>query len=147
MFQAPTHLTNARRLFDCVSSIVYSFSYCHTVLNADRRVHVAKCVRLFPHTRFYIVSHLRISFFCFLSFLFFIVLFLYPMFTRISLIALNFILVRNSFDATFSVSVFIRLDPRQRQASYNLYTSLLPQSSCYHAYFVPFRMVSSLVKS
>ena len=35
------------------------------------------------------------------------------MFTRISLIALNFILVRNSFDATFSVSVFIRLDPRQ----------------------------------
>ena len=78
---------------------------------------------------------------------FFIVLFLYPMFTRISLIALNFILVRNSFDATFSVSVFIRLDPRQRQASYNLYTSLLPQSSCYHAYFVPFRMVSSLVKS
>ena len=34
------------------------------------------------------------------------------MFTRISLIALNFILVRNSFDATFSVSVFIRLDPR-----------------------------------
>ena len=71
MFQAPTHLTNARRLFDCVSSIVYSFSYCHTVLNADRRVHVAKCVRLFPHTRFYILSHLRISFICFLSFLFF----------------------------------------------------------------------------
>ena len=112
MFQAPTHLTNARRLFDCVSSIVYSFSYCHTVLNADRRVHVAKCVRLFPHTRFYIFAHLRISFFCFLSFLFFIVLFLYPMFTRISLIALNFILVRNLFDATFSVSVFIRFNPR-----------------------------------
>ena len=113
MFQAPTHLTNGRRLFDCVSSIVYSFSYCHTVLNADRRVHVAKCVRLFPQTRFYIFSHLCISFFCFLPFLFFfIVLFLYPIFTCISLIALNFILVRNSFDATFSVSVFIRLDPR-----------------------------------
>ena len=120
MFQAPTHLTNARRLFDCVSSIVYSFSYCHTVLNADRRVHVAKCVRLFPHTRFYIFAHLRISFFCFLSFLFFIVLFLYPMFTRISLIALNFILVRNSFDATFSVSVFIRLDPHATSGSLQL---------------------------
>ena len=106
MFQAPTHLTNARRLFDCVSSIVYSFSYCHTVLNADRRVHVA--------TSFHICAFLFSA--SFRSF-FFIVLFLYPMFTRISLIALNFILVRNSFDATFSVSVFIRLDPHATSGS------------------------------
>ena len=39
MFQAPTHLTNVRRLFDCVSSTFYRFPLCHTVFKADGRVH------------------------------------------------------------------------------------------------------------
>ena len=54
----------------------------------------------------------------------------------------------------YSSARFIRVSPclfqfsyvsilAQRQASYNSYTSLLPQNSCYHAYFVHFRMVSS----
>ena len=42
----PTHLTNACRLFDCISSFICS-PYCHMVLNADERVHSVTCVRLF----------------------------------------------------------------------------------------------------
>ena len=66
------------------------------------------------------------------------------MFPRTCFIVLNFILLRASFDATISlsVSVFVSIHA-QRQASYNSYTSLLPQNSCYHAYFDHFRMVSS----
>ena len=86
MFQAPTHLTKARHLFDCVSSTVYRSPYCHTVLKADGRVHTVTYLRLFfylfPHTSFDTFSHLRIPFFSpssgsFLSFLFFIAIFLY----------------------------------------------------------------------
>ena len=47
MFQAPAHLTKARHLFDCISFTVYRSPYCHTVLNADGRVHTVTCVRLF----------------------------------------------------------------------------------------------------
>ena len=39
MIQAPTHLTNVRRLFDCFSSTFYRFPLCHTVFKADGRVH------------------------------------------------------------------------------------------------------------
>ena len=54
--QAPTHLTNASRLFDFISST-------STVLSADGRVHTVTCMRLyylFPHTSFYTFSHLRV---------------------------------------------------------------------------------------
>ena len=59
--------------------------------------------------------------------------------------ALNFILLRASLDATISlsVSVFIRLDPRATSGFLHLIYLLTPQSSCYHAYFVRLRMVSS----
>ena len=55
--QAPTHLTNASRLFDFISST-------STVLSADGRVHTVTCMRLyylFPHKSFYTFSHLRVS--------------------------------------------------------------------------------------
>ena len=97
------------------------------------RVHTFICLRFFtffPHTSFYAFSHLRIPFFCFLLFLLFIFItvFLYPIFPRTCFIALNFILLRASFDATISlpVSVFVSI-LAQRQASYNLYTSILPR--------------------
>ena len=78
MFQVPTHLTEALRFLDCVSSTVHRSPYCQTVLNADGRVYTVTCVRLFylfSNTSFYNFSHLRIVFL--LLFLFFIVLFLY----------------------------------------------------------------------
>ena len=75
MFQVPTHLTEALRFLDCVSSIVHRSPYFQTVLNADGRVYTVTCVSLFSNTSFYSFSHLRIVFFLF-SF-FFIVLFLY----------------------------------------------------------------------
>ena len=127
MFQAPAHLTKARHLFDCVSFTVYCSPYCHTVLNADGRVHIVTCVRLFylfPHTSFYTFSHLRIplffSFLWFLPFFFSSQFSFIPIFTRISFIALNFVLLRASQDATISLSC------------------------CFdHAYYVHFGMVSS----
>ena len=111
----PTHLTNACRLFDCISSFIYS-PYCHMVLNADERVHSVTCVRLFLHfflTQDFTLFHICASLFS-ASFPFFIVLFLYPIFTCTSFIALNLITLRASLDATISlsVSVFIRLNPR-----------------------------------
>ena len=62
------------------------------------RVHTFICLRFFaffPHTSFYIFSHLRIPFFSFLLFLLFIfiIVFLYPMFLRTCFIVLNFILL------------------------------------------------------
>ena len=78
MFQVPTHLTEALRFLDCVSSTVHRSPYCQTVLNADGRVYTVTCVRLFylfSNTSFCNFSHLRIVFL--LLFLFFIVLFLY----------------------------------------------------------------------
>ena len=57
-----------------ISSSVYHFPYCCTTLNADGRVHTFTCLRLFllfPHTSFYIFSHLCIPFFYFLLFLLF----------------------------------------------------------------------------
>ena len=148
-FQAPTRFKNARCLFNCVSSTVYHSPYCDTVLNGFWTcpyIYMSVLFCLFPHTSFYAFSHLRIPFFCFLLFLLFIFItvFLYPIFPRTCFIALNFILLRASFDATISlpVSVFVSI-LAQRQASYNLYTSLLLQNSCYHAYFDHLRMVSS----
>ena len=47
MFQTPAYLTKARHLFNCISFTVYCSPYCHTVLNADGRVHTVTCVRLF----------------------------------------------------------------------------------------------------
>ena len=77
MFQASTHLTNARRFFNCISSTVYRSPYSHTDLNADGRVYAVTCVHLFPHTSLCTFSHLRFPFFCFLFFIlsFFIALF------------------------------------------------------------------------
>ena len=95
-------------------------------------VHTFICPRFFaffPHTSFYTFSHLRIPFFLLPfvpSFFFFLfrILFLYPIFPRTCFIALNFILLRASFDATItlSISVFVSI-LAQSQASYNTYTS------------------------
>ena len=85
-----------------ISSSVYHFPYCCTTLNTDGRVHTFTCLRLFrlfPHTSFYIFSHLCIPFFCLLLFLlFFIVLFLYPISACTCFIALNFILLHASLE-------------------------------------------------
>ena len=89
MFQTPAYLTKARHLFDCISFTVYRSPYCHTVLNADGRVHTVTCVRLFlsfSSHKFLHLSHLRIPFFSPSSgsFLFFIAIFLYsPLYARI----------------------------------------------------------------
>ena len=148
MFQVPTHLTEALPFLDCVSSTVNRSPYCQTVLNADRRVYTVTCVRLFylfSNTSFYSFSHLRIAFSSILPF--FIVCFLYFMFSYSSFIVLNFILLRASLDATISLSVliFIRLIPRATSGFFQLMYLLTPPplSSCCHAYFVHVRMVSS----
>ena len=148
MFQVPTHLTEALPFLDCVSSTVYRSPYCQTVLNADRHVYTVTCVRLFylfSNTSFCSFSHLRIAFSSILPF--FIVCFLYFMFSYSSFIVLNFILLRASLDATISLSVliFIRLIPRATSGFFQLMYLLTPPplSSCCHAYFVHVRMVSS----
>ena len=191
MFQAPVPLRKARHLFDCVSFTVYRSPYCHTVLNADGRVHTVICVRLFylfPHicaSLFFSPSSGSFLFFFFFFFssqfssipiftrtsfipfyshiyahLFYPILFPYlrapllshfiPIFTRTSFI---FYLLSPS-TLFFYKLLRTRLSPclfqfslvsifAQRQASYNSYTSLLPHSSCDHAYYVHFGMVSS----
>ena len=118
MFRASTHLTNARRFFNCISSTVYRCPYSHAVLNADGRVYAVTCVHLFYLflTQVFAPFHFCASlFFCFLLFVlsFFKVLFLYPIFTRTLVIALNIFLLRASIDATIrlSLSVFIRPNP------------------------------------
>ena len=122
MFQASTHLTNARRLFDCVSSSVYRSPYFRTVLNADGRVNtVCAFFTFFPHTSFYNLTHLCIPFFSFLWFLpfFYIVLFLYshlyahlfhrPQFySSVNFIRRNYLLVCFSFHS-FQSSRNVRL--------------------------------------
>ena len=124
---SPHPLKKARRLLDCISSTVYRFLYCHTVLNFDGRVHTVTCRRLFhlfPHTSFYTFSHLRILFSA--SFCSFPVFFLYtfPLFSPPALF--------------FSALHWTRLSPclfqfsfvstlAQRQASQNSYTSLPEQ--------------------
>ena len=85
MFQAPAHLTKAHHLFDCISFTVYRFPYCHTVLNADGRVHTVTYLRLFlsfsSHKFLHLFTFAHPFFFSFLwflpFFLFFIAIFLY----------------------------------------------------------------------
>ena len=118
MFRASTHLTNARRFFNCISFTVYRSPYSHAVLNADGPVYAVTCVHLFyifPH-KFLHLFTFALPFFSdsFCSFFpFFKVLFLYPIFTRTLVIALNIFLLRASIDATIrlSLSVFIRPNP------------------------------------
>ena len=117
MFQASTHLTNARRFFNCISSTVYRSPYSHTDLNADRRVYAVTCVHLFTFllTQVFAPFHICASFFSasFFSFFpFFRALSLYPIFTRTLVIALNIFLPHASIYATIrlSLSVFIRLN-------------------------------------
>ena len=148
-FQAPTRFKNARCLFNCVSSTVYHSPYFYTVFNGFWTcpyIYMSALFYLFSSHKFLRLFTFAHPFFCFLLFFLFIFItvFLYPIFPRTCFIALNFILLRTSFDATISlpVSVFVSI-LAQRQASYNLYTSILPQNSCYHAYFDHPRMVSS----
>ena len=130
MFQAPTHLTNARRLFDCVSSSVYRSPYFRTVLNADGRVNtVCAFFTFFPHTSFYNLTHLCIPFFSFLWFLpFFSSYFSFiPIFTRTSSIAqfyssVNFIR-RNYLLVCFSFHSF------QSSRNVRLLTTHIPRYS------------------
>ena len=118
MFRASTHLTNARRFFNCISSTVYRCPYSHAVLNADGHVYAVTCVHLFYLflTQVFAPFHICASLFSatFYSFFpFFKVLFLYPIFTRTLVIALNIFLLRASIGATIrlSLSVFIRPNP------------------------------------
>ena len=115
MFRASTHLTNARRFFNCISSTVYRSPYSHAVLNADGPVYAVTCVplfNLFPHTSFCTFSHLRFPFFLipfvcsFLSLKYFSFI---PS-LRALVITLNIFLLRASIDANIrlSLSVFIR---------------------------------------
>ena len=73
MFQAPAPLRKARHLFDCVSFTVYRSPYCHTVLNADGRVHTVIRVRLFlsfsSHQFLHLFTFAHPFFFSFLWFL------------------------------------------------------------------------------
>ena len=151
MFQAPAPLRKARHLFDCVSFTVYRSPYCHTVLNADGRVHTVLCVRLFylfPHicASLFFLLPLVPSFFFF--FFFFIAIFLYSymyahLFYLLSPSTLFFYkLLRTRLSPCLFQFSFVLIFA-QRQASYNSYTSLLTHSSCYHAYDVHFGMVSS----
>ena len=146
MFQTPAHLTKARHLFDCNSFTVYRSPYCHTVLSADGRVHTVTCVRLFLSFSLHKFLHLFTFAHPFLWFLpFFSLQFSFiPIFTRTSLI-LNFIfcaLHRTQLSPCLFQFSFVSIFA-QRLASYNSYTSLLSQSSCYYVYFVHFTMVSS----
>ena len=126
---SPHRFKNARCLFNCVSSTVYHSPYCYTVLNGfwtSTHLYVRAFLPFFltqVFTPFHICASLFSASFCSFFFLFRI-LFLYPIFPRTCFIALNFILLRASFDATISspVSVFVSI-LAQRQASYNLYTS------------------------
>ena len=132
MFQAPAHLTKAHHLFDCISFTVYRFPYCHTVLNADGRVHTVTYLRLFLSFS----SHKFLHLFTFA----------HPFFSPSSGSFLFFYFSSQfSFIPIFfmSISVFTPLNLCATQASYNSYTSLLPHSSCYHAYYVLFGTVSS----
>ena len=138
---SPHPLKKARRLLDCISSTVYRFLYCHTVLNFDGRAHTVTCRRLFhlfPHTSFYTFSHLRILFsasFC--SFLFFFyILFLYShpqLCSSARFIGRAYHLVCFSFHSS------------QPSRNVRLLRTHIPhyQNSCYHVYFVHFRIVST----
>ena len=112
-------------LFHCLSFSILLHGF-ERFLDVSIHLYVCAFFAFFPHTSFYAFSHLRIPFFCFLLFLLFIFItvFLYPIFPCTCFIALKFILLRASFDATISlpVSVFVSI-LAQRQASYNLYTS------------------------
>ena len=149
MSQAPAHLTKARHLFDCISFTVYRSPYCHTVFNADGRVHTVTYLHLFylfTHTSFYTFSHLRIPFFSPSSgsFLFLSQFSFIPIFTRTSFIALNFILLR--FIGRDYLFVCFSFHSSQSSRNVRLLptnTSLLPHSSCDHAYYVHFGTVSS----
>ena len=126
---SPHRFKNACCLFNCVSSTVYHSPYCYTVLNGfwtSIHLYVRAFLPFFltqVFTPFHICASLFSASFCSFFFLFRI-FFLYPIFPRTCFIALNFILLRASFDATISlpVSVFVSI-LAQPQASYNLYTS------------------------
>ena len=103
MFQAPASLRKARHPFDCVS---FSLSFSVLPHGFERRRTCLYCYMcapfFFPDTSFYTFSHLRIPFF--FSFLWLLPFFFFfffssqfssfPIFTRTSFIALNFILLR-----------------------------------------------------
>ena len=148
MFQVPTHLTEALRFLDCVSSTVYRSPYCQTVLNADGRVYTVTCVRLFylfSNTSFYNFSHLRIAFFSFFPFF-------YPSFSLSHLYGHFF-----HRPQLYSSSRFIRRNyllvcfyfhSSQSSRNVRLLSSHVPPypsplSSCYHVYFVHVGIVSS----
>ena len=150
MFQAPVPLSKARHPLDCVSFTVYRSPYCHTVLNADGRVHTVTCVRLFFFlTQVFTPFHICASLFFSPSsgsFLFFHCNF--PLFPslRAPLLSPSTLFFCALHRTRLSPCLFqfsLVLIFAQRQASYNSYTSLLRHNSCYHAYSVHFGMVSS----
>ena len=112
-------------LFHCLSFSILLHGF-ERFLDVSIHLYVCAFLPFFLTPVFYAFSHLRIPFFCFLLFLLFIFItvFLYPIFPRTCFIALNFILLRASFDATItlSISVFVSI-LAQRQASYNTCTS------------------------
>ena len=125
----PPPTSKMRFVFLIVSSTVYHSPYCYTVLNGfwtSIHLYVRAFLPFFltqVFTPFHICASLFSASFCSFFFLFRI-FFLYPIFPRTCFIALNFILLRASFDATItlSISVFVSI-LAQSQASYNTYTS------------------------
>ena len=125
------------RLFYCLSFFILSHGF-------ERRRTCSYCYLSVPFFTFFLTQFFTPFYNCAFLFTAYSFFSFIPIFTRTSFIVLNFILLRASLDATISlfVSVFIRLNLAQRQASYHSYTSLLPLF-IYHAYFVQCRMVSS----
>ena len=132
-------------LFHCLSFSILLHGFERFL---DVSIHLYVCAFLpFFLTQVFTPFHICASLFSasFCSFFLFSLQFSFiPSFRALVSSPSTFILLRASFDATISlpVSVFVSI-LAQRQASYNLYTSILPQNSCYHAYFDHPRMVSS----
>ena len=72
MLQAPTHSTNARCLFDCISATVYRSPYCHTGFERQRTCSYFCAFFTFfltqIFTSFHICASLFTAFFCSLGF-------------------------------------------------------------------------------
>ena len=148
IYAADSVLTFPHPLKKCALSLPLSIIF-HIVARlwtpTDVSIHLHVCAFFFFFlTQVFISFHICASLFStsFCSFFFFIVLFLYPISACTCFIALNFILLHASLEYLL-VCFSFRLNPRATSGFLQLIYLLTPPESCYHAYFVHFRMVSS----
>ena len=149
------HVSSPRSLKKSASSLRLCLFHClsFSVLphGFERRRTCSYCYMCAPFLSF--SSHLRIPFFSpssgsFLFFFFFFFHLNFPLFLYVRAPLLSpstlffYKLLRTRLSPCLFQFSFVLIFA-QRQASYNSYTSLLPHSSCYHAYYVHFGMVSS----